>query len=199
MHLAPESDCRCIAIFSLVHLMWHVVNICWHWKHRAWNAWMKYAVDETFISLGNLQGLTLHDKTVSDRLVAICLLDVWSNNDCELCRRILFTKKNRAIQNIPPTLDALIQHTKRAALQTFIWNKCLKRAPLKTSPAEWGWKSIQYGFEPVWTTLSSVSNHCDKLVSYSCKKRWSIRKCVKQNLPCSQLCACEGHCSRDDL
>ena len=33
------------------------------------------------------------------------------------CRRYLFTKKNRSSENLPPTLDSLIQHLKRATYQ----------------------------------------------------------------------------------
>ena len=33
------------------------------------------------------------------------------------CRRVLFTKKNRASENLPPTSDALLQHVKRAICQ----------------------------------------------------------------------------------
>ena len=172
-------------------------------KRSAWNAWMKYHdVDETFIKLGNHQCSSLIQNKVSDELQRfVCLMydRTTTTSNVDDCRRILFTKKNQAIQNIPPTLDALIQHTKRAALQAFIWNKCLERAPVIPQSTEFGWKSIQSGFEPVWTTLPDVSSHCEELVSCSCKKRCSICKCVKQNLPCTQLCACEGHCSQKDL
>ena len=33
------------------------------------------------------------------------------------CRKELFTKKGRSIDNLPPTRDALFQHSKRALLQ----------------------------------------------------------------------------------
>ena len=43
-------------------------------------------------------------------------------------RKYLFTKLNRPIENCPPTLDSLIQHTKRAMLQSLIWMECLFNA-----------------------------------------------------------------------
>ena len=33
-------------------------------------------------------------------------------------RREMFTKKGKAVENIPPTKDALVQHIKRAMLQS---------------------------------------------------------------------------------
>ena len=33
------------------------------------------------------------------------------------CRKTLFTKKGRNIESLPPTRDALIQHSRRALLQ----------------------------------------------------------------------------------
>ena len=33
-------------------------------------------------------------------------------------RRILYTKRQRTVEGIPPTQDSLVQHIKRAMLQT---------------------------------------------------------------------------------
>ena len=34
------------------------------------------------------------------------------------CRREMFTKRGKAVESIPPTKDALVQHNKRAMLQS---------------------------------------------------------------------------------
>ena len=34
------------------------------------------------------------------------------------CWRILYTKRQRTVEGIPPTQDSLVQHIKRAMLQT---------------------------------------------------------------------------------
>ena len=34
------------------------------------------------------------------------------------CRRILYTKRQRTVEGTPPTQDSLVQHIKRAMLQT---------------------------------------------------------------------------------
>jgi len=112
------------------------------------------------------------------------------------CRRLLFTQKNRAIENIPPTLDALMQHVKRAALQTRIWKTCLTAVNSTMNPCDWGWKKISSGdYEPVWNTLPDVASHCSELVSCNCKLGCKTCKCRTYNLPCTQLCKCEGRCS----
>ena len=171
-------------------------------KRSAWNAWMMFRdIDEIFIQLGNLtQSSFLSDQLPSDLERFVCLMydRTSSTSSVNECRRILFTKRNRDIQNIPPTLDALTQHTKRAALQASIWNRCLQSTPEVYNPEDWGWRSKTSGFEPIWTTLPDVSQHCKELISCSCKKRCINCKCVKHNLQCTQLCCCDGHCSRQD-
>ena len=42
-------------------------------------------------------------------------------------RRELFTQSSRTIENIPPTLNALIQHLRRAVYQAaYIWAQALE-------------------------------------------------------------------------
>jgi len=55
------------------------------------------------------------------------------------CRRVLYTRKNRSVENIPPTADALLQHVKRPALQSHIWQDCLTSNAPYYEPIKWGW------------------------------------------------------------
>ena len=48
-------------------------------------------------------------------------------------RQKLFSQRCKAIENIPPTQDALRQHTLRAAYQVFVWGQCLHRAKVAIS------------------------------------------------------------------
>lgn len=69
------------------------------------------------LSQGNARELTNDDTQFIERFV-ILLYD----RSCQLpsideCRRMLFTKKGRSIESLPPTKDALMQHTKRAVYQ----------------------------------------------------------------------------------
>ena len=58
------------------------------------------------------------DMTVIERFVILMYDSTSSAEDINECRRELFTKKAKAVENIPPTKDALTQHAKRAMLQS---------------------------------------------------------------------------------
>lgn len=54
-------------------------------------------------------------------------------------RKKLFAKKGKSIENIPPSLDALIQHSKGAVLQAgFVWSQSLIPNPTLPRPHDWG-------------------------------------------------------------
>ena len=55
-------------------------------------------------------------------------------------RKQLFTQKGRAIDGLPPTQAALLQHTKQAAHQAcHCWAQTMIATPELPSPSEWGW------------------------------------------------------------
>lgn len=113
-------------------------------------------------------------------------------------RKIMFTKMNRNIENIPPTSDALLQHLKRKIYQCNIWKNCLTSKPLLQDPCDWGWKQTDNAtYEPEWTTLPDMSTNCQQLVICKCKERCFRCRCVRSALRCTLLCSCEGHCSRN--
>ena len=81
--------------------------------------WIKHL--EQFVIL-------MYDRTSSQELV---------NQAC----KELFTQKGRAIDGLPPTLAALVQHTKRAAYQAgHCWGPMMVAAPELPSPSDWGWR-----------------------------------------------------------
>jgi len=111
---------------------------------------------------------------------------------------VLYAVKNRAIENIPLTADALRQHCKRASLQTRIWKSCLHAIATTEpcNPCEWGLKFDEENgvYTPVWSTIPDVSSHCSELIRCTCKTVCRNCKCRKKNLPCTKLCACDGVC-----
>jgi len=172
-------------------------------KRTASNVWMKFReVDEVFNSLS--AGFTEIDSELFRILqrYIVLLYDRSSDTDeVNICRRLLYTKKNRSIENIPPTSDTLLQHTKRATLQADIWKNSLHSQSINPPATECGWvKSASHDrFEPLWMSQSDVSQ-CSALISCTCKETGckSKCKCVKMNLTCTQLCRCEGQCSRSN-
>ena len=178
-----------------------VSTFCGIGKKTAWKAWMNFRdVDQSFLLLSTMTAITDDTLYVYKTIGRFVVLMYDRSSPCEdinACRRCLYTKKNRAIENIPPTFDALLQHTKRAALQAHIWCDCLTAN--NASPydfAQWGWKPCDDGgYEPVWCTLPEVAAHCSELVKCSCKTVCSNCKCRKRSLPCTKLCGCDGKCS----
>ena len=49
-------------------------------------------------------------------------------------------KKNSNPENLPPTEDALIQHTRRVSYQVFIWKNAIHAIINMLSPVGNGWK-----------------------------------------------------------
>ena len=66
------------------------------------------------------------------------------------------------------------------------WNQALIPDPDLPSPAAWGWKKDQTGWQPVWTTLPEASQSCSELIiRCGCKKGCTGRcKCFKATLKC---------------
>lgn len=110
-------------------------------------------------------------------------------------RKQLFTQKSRAIENIPPTKAALLEHLKRACYQAFTWYEGLVKAPNLPDPSQWGWIKDAAEWQPLWTTLPEAATSCSELIKCSCKKGCSGRcKCSKAALKCTALCFCAGDC-----
>ena len=113
-------------------------------------------------------------------------------------RKHLFTKRGRALETIPPTQAALLEHTKRAILQALIWKEALIPQPEIPDPAMWGWEQVDGTYSPVWTSLPDASKICSELVKCSCKKGCRGRcSCTTAGVSCTALCFCDGKCQRD--
>lgn len=53
-------------------------------------------------------------------------------------------EKGRAIDNIPPTEAALLQHTKRACyMASQVWDRCLEPSSTTVDPGTWGGKGMK--------------------------------------------------------
>ncbi|CAG2187553.1 unnamed protein product [Mytilus edulis] len=115
-------------------------------------------------------------------------------------RKDLFTRKGRAIDNIPPTEAALLEHSKRACyMASQCWDRCLEPSPSFTDPGEWGWeRNKSKMWVPFWTSLQEASACCNELIKCGCKNGCRGRcKCLKAMLSCTALCKCGGECDRD--
>ena len=58
------------------------------------------------------------DLSVIERFVILMYNPTSPTTYVNQCRREMFTKRGKAVESIPPTKDALVQHIKRAMLQS---------------------------------------------------------------------------------
>ena len=97
-----------------------------------------------------------------ERFVVLLYDRTSTEEGSNLARKQLFSKKGRAIVGLPPTLAALIEHTKRAADQAgHCWGQTMTPAPKLPTPNDWGWKKkASGGWDVMWTTLPEASKAC---------------------------------------
>ena len=126
------------------------------------------------------------------------------NCDAELLNyaMVMFTHSLKSLDSIPPTQDALFQHTKHALLAAaFIWKQSLSKIPKIPKPSDWGWEWITRNNQclPFWTDMADVSHACSLLLHCGCVVACRGNcKCHRTGLRCSTLCKCEGGCTNND-
>lgn len=117
------------------------------------------------------------------------------------CRRELFSKKDRQIENIPPTEASFQQHLLRTVYQgVHVWGQTMVPIQNLPSPADWGWeKGLNNDWTPTWTTAPVAATACLELIRCRCKSRCGVRcNCRKKGLKCTELCHCGGKCDSGD-
>jgi hypothetical protein len=171
-------------------------------KKTAWETWKVCdAVTECFIELSQApQAITEENMGLLEHFTVLLYDRTSPHTDLNLARMHLFTQKGRAIENIPPSKGALVQHAHRAVFQGgHCWGQCLLPSPVLPSPGDWGWKLDANGiWTPLWSTLPEAMKSMWELISCGCKKGCTGRcKCVNASLQCTALCACGGECARE--
>lgn len=88
----------------------------------------------------------------------------------------------------------VLQHIKRANYQYAVWKCALEVRPSYPSPIGHGWCQTGYSLEPQWMTQPSGPCDMVELTTCQCVKSRCTKqcKCVRQQLRCTQSCACEG-------
>lgn len=97
-------------------------------KKSAWTTWMSYDdVTPTFLSLSTGPSLIKdEDTTVLERFTILLYNRTSTIVNIDEARCELFTKKGRAMDALPPTKAALVQHIRRAVYQGgHCWGKML--------------------------------------------------------------------------
>lgn len=174
-------------------------------KATAWSVWQAYPdVTETFYALSSCPQELAEEHLAKLERYTVLLYDRTSSEvNVNACRKVLFTKKGRQINNIPPSHGAIVQHIKRAALQAgHVWSQSLVKEPEVPDPSDWGWtRACDTGpWQPLWTLLPEATKACRELTKCSCKT--GCRKsrgcgCARKDLKCTALCHCSGECAQD--
>ena len=158
-------------------------------------------VTETFHSLSCAPSdITESDFTVIERYIILMYDRTSDQKEVNGARQHLFTKRNRSIENIPPTKATLKEHIKRAVYQGgHVWGQACVPSPLLPDPSDWGWtRNAKDQWEPKWTTLAEASKSCRELLTCSCTSGCKGRcKCYRASLKCTPLCKCTVACEND--
>jgi len=172
-------------------------------KKSAWKTWLCFP--EATAAFAELSAMPseVSDScfSVLEQFVILLYDRTNSLTSVDAARKQLFSRKSRTLDNIPPTKDALQQHVKRASYQAgHVWGQSLLTDPCLPSPSEWGWKLVNGEWKPVWITIPQAAETCPELLRCGCKTGCTSRrcKCVRANLQCTSLCACDGECERDN-
>ena len=111
-------------------------------KKSAWNTWWNFAdVTATFAKLSSDPTMqAVKDAMPMLECFFVLMYDRTSNClDVYSCPRDLFVKKERAMEALPPTFAALLQHSCRAAYQAgHVWAQSLVQQQQLPSPEDWG-------------------------------------------------------------
>lgn len=181
----------CGKVYKVLHIIGERIS--------KWKAWERYPqVTAAFSSISQPSEeieLDVFDKL--QRFVILMYDQTCSETDVNVARRYLFTQKNRTLEGIPPTRDALLLHIKRAAYQAgHVWGQANTKQPVIPSPTEWGWEAGTIGWEPKWMTLPEALKSCKEIIACRCTRKICTGhcKCVSSNVQCTSMCKCGGNC-----
>ena len=188
--------------------MFHSITGCntvsffsWRSKTFAWDVWNVFPqITDTFSMLASVpEEIPEQAMTLIERFGMLLYSRTSSQTTANKARQELVSKGNRTLENIPPTQEALLQHTRREVYQAgHIWGNALVPKPTLPSPSDWGWEKNENGWKPVWTLLPQAQQICYELIHCGCKKGCTrICKCVRASLLCTALCNCGGACNQD--
>ena len=94
------------------------------------------------------------------------------------------------MEKLPPTEDALLQHTKRSLFQMGVW-MVTTAEPDYPLPKDNGWKKKDDGkYTPLWITISVVAKCSSQLTKCKCSGDCSSCSCGKSNALSDKLSVC---------
>ena len=153
------------------------------------------AVTSTLVELSRTPDTVSDDAVKELERFTILLYDRTSTSTCiNDTRQLLFTRKGRQMQGLPPTKAALEQHIKRAVLQgVHDWGQAMIRDRVLPSHGDWALTCPEkLGASMDHSTQSSKT--CQELLHCRCHRRCTTCKCARAQLKCTAYCTCRGDC-----
>ena len=132
-------------------------------KKSVWQAWQVFEdVTETFVYLAGhpFQLLDAEDGNFLkiERMTVILYDKTRPLSSVNETRRELFCHKNRAMDKLTPTKDALLQHTRPAVYQAGVWTMSTQTHLVVPSPQDFVWTKVSESWVPVWMIIPEVSS-----------------------------------------
>lgn len=170
-------------------------------KKSAWEAWNCYPqVTHAFTYMALHPYTELDIDNENFKLLERFTVILYDKN-CELdnvneARKELFCQKSKSMEKLPPTKDALLQHSKRAAYQAGVWCTSEHSQQHTPNPEGWGWtqKLGSASWVPLWNILPIASKACTELVKCNCKSQRGCTgrcACKTARWNCTELCKCQ--------
>lgn len=173
-------------------------------KKTAWKTWEAYpSATKGFLFPAKNPFKIVDNKTkefeLIERFTCIMYDGTTELGNINEVRQDLFTqgRQVKMMHNLPPTQDALLQHTNRCLYQSSIWLNSLESFQDAPTPANFGWKYNEETWQPIWMTIPEASQSCRQLIKCGCKVEPLCSNscfCKKAGLACTALCHCKGHC-----
>ena len=143
---------------------------------------------------GDSPELSLDCDAVEASIKFVCLLydSKFDGADINSLRHRLFTRKNTCGEKLPPTLDALTFHLRRANYQCYIWKSACSAILNLPSPVGNGWIMENDILKQELMIHDAVPTSVVELVRCQCKKACKTNSCSckKENLICTEACLC---------
>ena len=123
-------------------------------KTSFWQAWMAFKeVTDTLVYLASHPFEPLDSNCENFRKTVLVYDKTSTSLSINQTRRELFCLKNVTMERMPPTQNALLQHTKRAVYQAFIWVTSTQVQQMIPSPSDYGWGQVDNVWSPLWLTV----------------------------------------------
>ena len=148
------------------------------------------------------------EPVVSDHQIDILqsfVCDVYGHKgeNINLLRYKLYSSRQGKLEarSIPPCLDSLQLHSRRAAYQSHVWRNCLIAKPEIPTPIGNGWELDENNSISIkWNNVSPAPDEVLELMFCTCPRKCGSCPCVDNGLYCTDACVkqeCENYVLND--